>query len=56
MSRKTQPWSVWWDFRSENCHLKWVVVQTDHPDYKDVDYIYRFPLESCTDETGTIDF
>lgn len=33
---QNRPWSIWWDFRDE-----YVVVQLDHPDYENVDYIHR---------------
>jgi hypothetical protein len=50
-----RPWHVWWDFRWEDNDIKWVVVQTNHPDYKHVDYIYRFTIDECADEEGYID-
>lgn len=52
---RNRPWHIWWDFRWEDHKLKWVVVQTDHPRYDHVDYIYRFPIESCVDKNGRID-
>lgn len=50
-----RPWHVWWDFRWQNNDIKWVVIQTDHPYYKHVDYIYRFAIDECEDEKGCID-
>lgn len=52
---QNRPWRVWWDFRWEDNEIKWVVVQTDHPQYQHVDYVYRFPIEECRDERGYID-
>jgi hypothetical protein len=54
-----RPWGVWWDFRwNESVHdnrIKWVVIQTDHPDYLHVDYIHCLPVELCEDKSGHID-
>ena len=50
-----RPWGVWWDFRWDGADLKWIVVQTDHPQYKHVDYVYRFDIKDCADEKGQID-
>lgn len=38
-----RPWGIWWDFRDDATK---VVVQTDHPKYKDVDYILEFDCQS----------
>lgn len=52
---QNRPWSVWWDFRWKDDDLKWIVVQTDHPQYRHVDYIYRFNIEDCEDKNGHVD-
>lgn len=53
--KQNRPWSIWWDFRWENNILKWVVVQTDHPQYKHFDYIMKFAIEECLCDKGFID-
>jgi hypothetical protein len=50
-----QPWSIWWDFRSDDGYVRWIVVQTDHPDYERIDYIYCLPIELCEDSKGQVD-
>jgi hypothetical protein len=50
-----RPWSIWWDFRWEGDHIVSIVVQTDHPKYTHVDYIYCFPIKECEDEFGYVD-
>lgn len=52
---QNRPWGIWWDFRWEGSDIKWVVIQTDHPQYQHIDYIYRFPIEECKNEHGYID-
>lgn len=52
---QNRPWSIWWDFRWEGDHITHIVVQSDHPDYQHVDYIYRFPIAECEDEFGYVD-
>lgn len=49
---QNRPWSIWWNFRREGDNLKWVVIQTDHPQYDHVDYMMRFPIEDCKCEDG----
>lgn len=46
---KNRPWTIWWNFRWNKDHsdLEWVDVLTDHPDYTNIDYIYRFKIEDC---------
>jgi hypothetical protein len=53
---RNRPWNIWRDFRWEQNDLKWIVVQTDHPDYQHIDYIYRFAIEECTDSTGSVEY
>lgn len=48
-------WTIWWDTRWQNYEITDIVVQTDHPNYQHVDYMFRFPLNECTDENGNID-
>jgi hypothetical protein len=52
---KNRPWNVWWDTRWESDVMRWIVVQTDHPDYQHVDYIYKFDISECVDGHGYID-
>ena len=52
---QNRPWSIWWDFRWEGGNIKYVVVQTDHPQYQHVDYIYRFPIDEICEKDGTVD-
>ena len=52
---RNRPWSVWWDFRNEGDRVTHVVVQTNHPQYTHVDYIYRFPIAECANEFGHVD-
>jgi len=44
-----RPFCIWWDFRVDD-----VVVQTDHPQYSHVDYIFKMPFDSIQ-VNGTID-
>ena len=53
--QSNRPWRVWWDFRWEGDHITHVVVQTDHPQYTHVDYIYRFDIRDCEDSQGHVD-
>lgn len=48
-------WNIWWDFRHEGDHITHVVIQTDHPQYRHVDYIHCLPIEECEDENGYVD-
>jgi hypothetical protein len=50
-----RPWEIWWDFRWHEGAIQWVVVQTDHPKYKHVDFIYRFPIDELQGPDGAID-
>jgi hypothetical protein len=52
---QNRPWSVWWDFQWEGDNLDNIVVQTNHPKYAHVDYIYQFPIAECTDKFGYVD-
>jgi hypothetical protein len=54
---QNRPWGVWWDFTWEidDTGPSHIIVQTDHPDYQHVHYIYRFPIAECEDENGHID-
>ena len=52
---QNRPWSIWWDFRWEDDNLRWVVIQTDHPQYKHVDYMMKFVAEDCYCTEGYID-
>jgi hypothetical protein len=52
---KNRPWDVWWDFRWAGEELKWIVIQSDHPNYNHVDYIHRLPISECEDRGGQID-
>lgn len=54
---QNRPWTVWWDFTWEidETGPSHVIVQTDHPDYQHVHYIYRFPLNEIEDVDGHID-
>ena len=50
-----RPWGVWWDSVWEGDHITHIVVQTDHPSYSKLDYIYKFPIKDCEDEFGYVD-
>lgn len=50
-----QPWNIWWNFRRVDDKILWVVVQTDHPKYTHIDYIYRFPIDDLRSTNGAID-
>lgn len=45
-----RPWGIWWDF--DNDHIK---IQTNHPAYSHIDYIYKFPIKDFEDSHGFID-
>jgi hypothetical protein len=47
-----RPWSIWWNFTLESSHI---IIQTDHPDYQDLHYIYKFTVAECEDGRGYID-
>ena len=51
----SQPWDIWWDFQWEGTDLKWIVIQTNHPSYRDLDYLHRLPVSECANKDGHID-
>ncbi len=54
---KNRPWSIWWDFTWEidETGPSHIIVQTDHPDYQHVHYIYKFTMSECEDSAGHVD-
>lgn len=54
---QNRPWSVWWDFTWEidETGPSHVIIQSDHPDYAQVHYIYKFTVAECEDATGHVD-
>lgn len=50
-----RPWCVWWKFFREGDHITDIIIRTDHPKYKHLDYIRKFPIQECEDELGYID-
>ncbi len=54
---QNRPWGIWWDFSWEldETGPSHIIVQTDHPKYQNVDYIYRFAIQDCEDDSGYID-
>lgn len=54
---QNRPWSVWWDFTWEidETGPSHIIIQSDHPDYQHIHYIYRFPITECEDSAGHVD-
>jgi hypothetical protein len=51
----SRTWDIWWDFEWEAGVLKGILVETSHPDYQHVPYLYRLPLCECQDSSGHVD-
>lgn len=54
MMSTMQTWSIWWDFLWEEKELKYVIVETNHPRYRHLPYIFKFPISECLQD-DTID-